>query len=191
MTQSNTRARTGSRARRSLGWVGSYLWVVVPLLLLVVFAWARFGGDTFWASLSATINDVNWWSGNLVSWFVFVVLVGLLVTQVQRGLELNRRAPFQGWTSVFLEPGKDPDQRPVFWQEIERFEESKFELWKYVKSLASGRYEVTISSIDQAMNPNDGSVPWVSFADGRLTVDIGVALQKGEAKARLTGGPRT
>lgn len=109
---------------------------------------------TFWDLLTGHFTDPAWWAEQLPSWLVFTVSVGLIVTVVQTILERRRfrleREEFEGWKLHVIGYGDSP--KGLYFEEVRRFLNSDFELWKFVKSVVSGSCDVKLRSIEPARN---------------------------------------
>lgn len=86
--------------------------------------------------------DPRWLREELASLLIFSWVVGVIIWAVARFLDwlfIKRR--HSGWKLKVI--GFPDDPQKLDWQEVRRFRESEFELWKFVKSIVSGTLYVT------------------------------------------------
>lgn len=93
-----------------------------------------------------TLFSRIWWVEQGVTHLVFSVLLAYLASlftlRRQRKKESAEREPFEGWhLHVIGYPDYEPQR--IDWQEVRRFRNSDFELWKFAKSVVSGACNVT------------------------------------------------
>ncbi len=109
---------------------------------------------------------------------IFTLLVGWVVALNQCARDREHRAAFEGWKLAIKEAEGDRPVQELYWQEVERFLESAFERWKFVKSLSSGAYWLTPHTIEPAEKTG-----WVIVdrKDRLITVDFASAVDNGHA----------
>src|SRR5688500_15880533 len=90
----------------------------------------------------------DWWADNLLNYVVFTVLVTLVVWLTQRAREARKRRDYERWSLQIL--GYNDRAQSLYWEEVQRFLLSRFELWKFVKSVVSGTMIVTLRNADKA-----------------------------------------
>lgn len=93
-------------------------------------------------TIDQTILDSKWLREELAGLLVFSWFAGMIIWIVARVFDwvfIKRR--HSGWKLKVI---GFPDQpQKLDWQEVRRFRESDFELWKFVKSIVSGTLFVT------------------------------------------------
>ncbi len=122
--------------------------------------------------------DGEWLGGEALSWLLFTVAAGLILLGIDRAREKRRREPYENWylhVIGYKDPPMDLDA-----EEVRRFLNSKFELWKFVKSVASGTHELSLRNIEQATDV------WVHIDPGarRITVELYKIVERKHGELR-------
>jgi len=86
--------------------------------------------------LGSNISSPEWVADQLLGWLIFSLVVGAVFAGIDAWRERRAREPYRGWVLKIVGYGDKPQS--LHWEEVERFENSDFELWKFVKSVASG-----------------------------------------------------
>jgi len=126
---------------------------ILPTVIVFVFfaiMWCRFGSGFFTDTLWATINDPEWWATNALSFVFFGVFVGWVISRFQASKIRKSREPFEGWTLVIKGFSKDDKPQTIFWSDVEKFESSEFEKWKFVKSAVSNTCRIKTKNLAEA-----------------------------------------
>lgn len=103
----------------------------------------------------ANLKDPEWLAGEIVSWLIFTVLVTTVLEYRQSRRALRDNGPYEGWSLRVIgygPPDKDYVETPqkIYLDEVRRFEQSDFELWKFVKSVLSGTLITRLRTAEQA-----------------------------------------
>lgn len=86
--------------------------------------------------LTTNLTSPEWLADQLLGWIIFSVVVGFVFARIDAWREARAREPYAGWMLRIV--GYEDKPQSLHWQEVERFKNSDFELWKFVKSVASG-----------------------------------------------------
>jgi len=120
--------------------------VALTVIVLPVF----FGGWSFWTrDIVKFATDRNWWAENYLAFIIFTVIVGAISWLMNVYLEKRHRAQFESWKVVidWLDASSKQD---LFWDEVEKFLNSDFERWKFIKSIVSGMGYANLTTVHKA-----------------------------------------
>ena len=115
--------------------------------------------EQVWAN--ATSSD--WWAANTLNYIIFGVAVAIFLWLI----DLFRRVRYMKWRLKVI--GYDDRELSLYWDEVQRFLNSRFELWKFVKSVVSGTLIVRLRNAEAALEEG-----WVNIDERsrRIVVDI-------------------
>lgn len=139
----------------------------------------------FWETLVANFTSPQWLADQILAWIVFTVVVGYGTGRFVEWLEAQRqkkeREPYEGWKLRII--GYNDADQELWWEEVRRFRTSNFELWKFVKSVASGEGTLFGRSVQLAKETG-----WVRIeeADRLIIVDL-KAIPPDQIQHRSTG----
>lgn len=121
----------------------------------------------FFERLWDNVASAAWWADNVLNFLIFVVVVAILVWAFEASRETRRRARYRGWRLRIV--GFEDREQTLHWGEVERFLNSRFELWKFVKSVASGTVYLKLRTADAAIEAG-----WLNVDDAGkvITVDF-------------------
>ncbi len=104
------------------------------------------------------LTSVDWWAGEIPSYIIFGVVVGLFVSWYTGRRQKKQEEPFRNWKLVIIYKEQETFQ-DMFWKEVEQFEASDIERWRVVKSVASDVGNVKLTNIKK----QGRDVEWVHF----------------------------
>lgn len=102
----------------------------VLMLLLVPLYWL--GIETIWCQLVDTISRPDFWVDNFLIFVLYGLFVSLVSSTMQEWFRKRTQKKFEGWKIVFKDGEKNPTEE-LFWRDVERYRDSKAELWKAIK----------------------------------------------------------
>lgn len=107
------------------------------LLIFICILSLFFSPSTLWNAAFEQISSPSWWGDNILSFLFFTLMVSTVTWFINVQLEKWKRLPYEGWKVHIIWKGEEVKQN-LFWKEVEHFEKSDFERWKFVKSIISG-----------------------------------------------------
>lgn len=105
--------------------------------------------QAFFDRLGENLHSTDWWADNVLNFAIFVGVVAVLGWMLSASAEARRRARYKGWRLSIV--GFGDREQTLHWQEVERFQNSRFELWKFAKSVVSGTERVNLRTADPAI----------------------------------------
>lgn len=141
------------------------VFVLAPAIAAVI---AVVSLPAFRAKLTGKLTESDWWADNLIQFAVFTVGVSLLVDFVQKRRALRVREKFENWTIQLVGiEGVNPERQKVHWTEAQKFEDSEFEYWKFIKSSVSNICR--IKTIDSEAARSSG---WLRDEGNDILIDF-------------------
>lgn len=164
------------------GWkkfLSMYRWPIGAFALLL-FVISAVYAISFYQRIGEYLTSVDWLASNILSFLVFTVLVGVIV----HANRVNVDRPFEGWSAEEIYNGNR-----IEWslsvRDARSFDESNFELWKFVKSLVSN-YNLNV--VAPYADAHDSDDPWTIVQKERklILVNIDKAMDQGHVESRNT-----
>jgi hypothetical protein len=103
----------------------------------------------FWEQLGEKVVSSEWWADNILNYVIFSAVVAVLVSFIGAWIQRRQREKYTGWRLVTV--GYDNPPQSLYWEEVERFQNSPFELWKFAKSVLSGPLDTKLLTADDAL----------------------------------------
>ncbi len=140
------------------------IFVTLALLIAATIAFPC----TFWKEISATFRDPKWLAQSTVTLFAFTIFVSWIAAVGRRDHEARNRLPFEHWTIQLKGiTGVDLKPQSIHWTEAQKFEDSDFEYWKFIKSCVSNT--CLIKTLDRATALDHG---WLIDKDKEIIIDF-------------------
>ncbi|MCV6602704.1 MAG: hypothetical protein OIF54_14285 [Cohaesibacter sp.] len=136
---------------------------IMIAFFLLAFAFFR---DKFLCELWNELSNPKWWATNFLAFGVFTVSVGFVVLLNERHLEQKKRDKFDGWTLIKNGFSEEAKPEPIFWRDVEKFKDSDFEMWKFVKSAVSNMCWI------KTKNLADAKQRWLVVPEGEKCIII-------------------
>ena len=164
--------------RKTAGWI---IFPAVGILVLLTFVF----GPILWKDVWGYLSNRQWWAENIPSFLVFTALFGAISWFVNVLLEKKYKEQFENW-EVRIKWQDGETSQDLFWEEVEKFQKSDFERWKFVKSIVSGIGNAGLTTVHEAEKKE---TEWVSIQpnDKTITVDLDAACTYGHVKPRNGG----
>ena len=163
---------------KTAGW---FLFTAAGIIALLTLAF----GPILWKDVWGFLSSRQWWAENIPSFLVFTALFGVISWIVNVLLEKKYRAQFENWKVRIIWQGEETAQ-DLFWEEVEKFQKSDFERWKFVKSIVSGIGKAGLTTVHDAEKKE---TEWVSIRpnDKTIAVDLDAACAYGHVEPKDGG----
>lgn len=158
---------------------------VVIIIFIALVIWLGFG---FYVSgfdinnlakdlLSKKFIDLEWWVESTITFTIFTLIFNELISFKKNRDEKEFRKPYEGWSLISIYK-QEKEEQELYWDEVMRFEQSDFERWKFVKSIASGVVIINLRTVKMAEEAE-----WVMMDKDKKTiiVDLDKAVKSGHA----------
>ena len=142
------------------------------LLLLAIFQKALL--NAFWKNFT----DAEWWADNFLVFLIFGVLIGFYSSWADLWEQKEHRKEYEGWKVVIKNDDEEVGDG-IYWQDVERFLNSKIERWRFIKSAVSGHGTVLVSTLAKAEEGN-----WIRIDEESRTflIDVNKGVECGHIK---------
>jgi hypothetical protein len=152
----------------------------------------------FFDLLWNNITSAEYWAGELPSYAVLTVLIGIVTSQAAKRLEKRRlteeRRPYENWKLRIV--GYDHPDQDLYFEDVRRLKNSDFEMFKFLKSTCTTICEIKTKALPDAKDVwfferEEGPSRYFIVDFNRLPHDQLGAWRREAPRGRTTEAPAT